>query len=145
MNRSDPYVRPEVTDYGDLWQITATADPVLGATGVQDLSFSSPTSSPGSSPGSVVGGTSPADTGGVAGTGATGGTGGAGANGSPGASGGVAGTSLGSGGGGGGGGGGNGGSLPFTGLAAGGVAALGTGLAFLGNALRKATGRRRAP
>ena len=110
------YQPPEITDYGDLRAITATFDRVVGVAAT-DLSFSSPT--PPYGPGGTAaggGGFDPGDSGG--------GTAGAG------------------GGGAGSGGGGGGGNLPFTGLAIGAIAAVGSGLAAGGAALRRLVRRR---
>jgi hypothetical protein len=115
------YESPRVSDYGDLWQMTATFHPLLGAAGVQELSFSSPYD-----PGEYSG-----DIGGVQQNG------GQNAVSSGGASGGG-----GSGGGTGGGSGGGGGKLPFTGLAVALVAGAGAGLVGAGDALRRATRRK---
>ena len=41
------YAPPEVSDYGDLVEITRAAYPPLGAAVSQDLSFSGPTTTPG--------------------------------------------------------------------------------------------------
>ena len=113
MHRLGPNYRPpEITDYGDLRAITATFDRVVGVAAT-DLSFSSPT--PPYGPGGSAaggGGFDPGDSGGGA----------AGA--------------------GGGGAGGGGGSLPFTGLAVGAIAAVGSGLAAGGAALRRRLRRR---
>jgi hypothetical protein len=112
------YESPLVVDYGDLRDITVSFHPLVGA-GSADLSFSvvAPTHPGGGGdvdPGSVASGSG----GGVAGAAASGG-GGKGA-----------------------GGGGGGGSLPFTGLAVGAVAAIGSGLTAAGTLLRRFTRRR---
>lgn len=129
------YAPPEVVDYGNLVEITAAAHLLMGAADMSDLSFSSPvTPGSGGEPGSgALGG----DQGGLVTLGETGGSGNA-----PGtASGGVAGGGVGSGGGASGGGGAGGGHLPFTGLAVGAVAAIGSGMAAGGAALRRASRR----
>lgn len=126
-----PYQLPRVTDYGDLWTLTATAHPVLGVAASQDMSFSSATSGPGS-------GVLPLS----ASNGGAGSSGSGPAGAAQGFSAGGSGTGGAHGGGAGGGGHGNGGTLPFTGLAVGAVAAAGTGLAAAGSALRRITRRR---
>ncbi len=106
------YRSPEITDYGDLREITATFDRVIGIAAT-DLSFSSP--APPYGPGGTAaggGGFDPGDSGGGAAAGGGGGGTGGGA-------------------------GGGGGSLPFTGLAVGAIAAVGSGLAAGGAALRR--------
>ena len=117
------YVGPVVVDYGNLVEITAAAHLLMGAAEMSDLSFSSPhTPSAVLEPGVAGGGSDPP---GSAGTlTSSGGTSGGGTSGSGGATGG-------------------GGHLPFTGLAAGAVAAIGSALATGGSALRRATRRRR--
>jgi hypothetical protein len=141
------YVTPAVTDYGTLVEMTTAAHLIMGAAGIHDLSFSSPnggggpigggsnppgpgepvapsagtisdlTDGPGGSPGTANGGADPG--GGVLSSGGTS----AGGTSSGGASGG-------------------GGKLPFTGLEAGVVGAIGSALAAGGTALRRAVRRR---
>ncbi|MFL5779732.1 MAG: hypothetical protein ACJ760_00315 [Thermoleophilaceae bacterium] len=108
------YQSPVVRDYGDLEGITASLHPLVGAGGA-DLSFSTP---------------QPYDPG----SGGAGGAGGVADSGGGGGSGGGSG--------GGAGGGGGGGNLPFTGLAVGAVAAVGSGLTAAGTALRGFVKRR---
>jgi hypothetical protein len=115
------YVAPAVFDYGRLVDMTAAVHPLMGAQ-VSDLSFSSPLS-----PGGIAeGGSDPTGTAGtVASNGGNpsgGGTSGGGTSGGGGSHG--------------------GGHLPFTGLAAGAVAGIGSALAAAGGALRRATRRR---
>ena len=120
------YVGPVVVDYGNLVEITAAAHLLMGATDISDLSFSSP-QTPGAEGGPFVagGGSDPGSAGGLL---SSGGTSGGGTSGSGASGGGTA----------------SGGHLPFTGLAAGAVAAIGSALAAGGTALRRAT-RRRQP
>jgi hypothetical protein len=155
-----PYDAPRIADYGGLVDLTSSMQLVLGQAGPTDLSFSSPgavaplagggeaaTAGPadvvpadgvaGGGGEAVAGG--PESGGGEPGDGAEGG-GSPGDGGSGGAeSGGGAGGGSAGGGSSGGGtaGGGSSGSLPFTGFVAGGAAALGTGLAAAGAALRR--------
>jgi hypothetical protein len=128
------YVPPEVSDYGDLAAITAAAHPLLGVAAAPDMSFSSPPGAHGAGSGFGV---QAADAGGP-GPGAPAGmpSGGGGVHGAHSSGGTVAG-----GGGGGSAGGGGAGELPFTGFAAGAVAAIGSGLAWAGFALRRAATR----
>ncbi len=168
------YVRPEMTDYGDLREITASTLPLLGAVVSQDLSFSSPEAPGGSGgpegapaqgggPTGPGGGEGPAGGGGPAGPGGgegpAGGAGPAGPDGGEGPSGGAgpAGPDGGEGrsgdsapggeGRGGLGGDQAGGNLPFTGFPAAVAALAGTGLTAAGAALRKAShgGAKRGP
>jgi hypothetical protein len=118
------YVGPTVVDYGNLVEMTAAVHLLMGAGDTSDLSFSSPlTPSGGGEPGGVAEGSSDPT-----------GTAGSLASNDGGASGG--GTS-------GGGGSHGGGQLPFTGLAAGAVAAIGSALAAGGGTLRRAVRSRR--
>jgi hypothetical protein len=158
------YVPPELWDLGGLADVTATGYAMLGVAGVQDMGFSAPPPGPG---GGGNGGNEtavvqnvegPAD-GGAGGPSPNGdagdaqevadraGSGGGepepGGGGSGGGSG--SGSGSGSGGGGSGGGGGGDGKLPFTGLEAGVVAAVGAALTGAGEALRRVVrGRRRS-
>jgi hypothetical protein len=121
------YVGPVVVDYGNLVEITAAAHLLMGAADISDLSFSSPhTPAAGGGPGVEGGGSDPPASAGTLTS--SGGTSGGGTSGSGASGGGTAG----------------GGHLPFTGLAAGAVAAIGSALAAGGSALRRAT-RRRQP
>jgi hypothetical protein len=135
------YCPPEVLDYGDLATITAAGHALLGVATSPDLSFSSaaaPTAG-----GSLGAGTS-GKGGGHGGLDALAGGPGAGVGGTADAApvgGGPTGGSSG-GGGSGGHGGGGGGELPFTGLAAGALAAVGSALAVAGGALRRRVRRR---
>jgi hypothetical protein len=116
----DQYEAPAVTDYGDLWAMTATFHPLLGQAGSQELSFSSPDPyDPGDTGGVQQNATSQngVASGGASGGGSGGGTGG-------------------------GAGGGGGGKLPFTGLATALVAGVGAGLVSAGDALRRAVRRK---
>jgi len=119
------YRPPTVEDHGDLRQVTGAVHLLLGAGGMQGLSFSSPDGS-------------------VAGTVQQGGVGGQSGSASPNAA--TAASGGGTTGGGGvgttGGGGGGGKTLPFTGLEVGIVAAVGSALATGGAALRKMARRR---
>jgi hypothetical protein len=117
---SHEYLSPRVTDYGNLWAITAVVHPLQFGGATPDLSFSSP-STRGISPGFVSAAT---------------GSGGSGSGGTPGA-----GAETGLGGGGSDGGGSGSGELPFTGLAVGAVAAIGAGLAGAGGTMRRAVRR----
>jgi hypothetical protein len=110
------YRPPSIRDYGTLARMTASFHPLLGQVTGQDLSFSDPN----------------VPHHGVSSGGGSGGEG----------SGGGAGT-TGGGSGGGGGGGGAGKGLPFTGLAVGLVAGVGSGLTAAGGALRRAVRERR--
>jgi hypothetical protein len=116
------YERPTVSDYGDLWSLTATFHPLLGQAGTSELSFSSPYDPGNINPGDESGG-NVQNASGSGGVGSGGGSGGAA-------------------GGGGGGAGGGGEKLPFTGLATALVAAVGAGLVTAGDALRRAVRRR---
>jgi hypothetical protein len=114
----DRYERPRVSDYGDLWRMTATFHPLLAQAGTRELSFSTP-----HEPGGVQqngGNQHQVSSGDASGGGGSGGGSGGGA----------------------GGGGGGGGKLPFTGLAAALVAGVGAGLVGAGDALRRATRRK---
>lgn len=119
------YAAPEVTDYGNLVEITAAVHVLMGASDVSDLSFSgSLTPGAGGQLGTVAQSsptgaqeTSTGDSGDLAG-GSHGGSGGSSGGGS---------------------------QLPFTGFAAGAAAAIGSALAAGGAALRRASGGRRRP
>jgi hypothetical protein len=114
------YLRPAITDYGDLVQMTNVVHPLLDDAARRDLSFSSQVGGAGATLGTRTSGTtnpSDATAGGASGGGAGGGTGGGGA--------------------GGGGGGGPHGSLPFTGFASGLVAAVGAGFTAAGYGIRR--------
>ena len=148
------YEPPLVLDYGSLVRITAMVHPLAVATG--DLSFSSPDQGPagativpggggpaGGDPPDFVqvpvagGGPGATDAGDTLDTGTSGGDPGDSGVGSGGGSGGAGGGSGAGGSGGGGSGGGGGDSLPFTGLAVGAVAAVGSALTAAGTALRR--------
>jgi hypothetical protein len=125
------YATPQVVDYGTLVEITAAPHLLLGATGIHDLTFSSPNTPgsggelPGTSHGSVVDGVDSPSGGtlnatfdpGAGGTSGTGGTAGGSSSGAH-------------------------GQLPFTGVEAGAIAAVGSGLAAAGGALRRKVRRR---
>ena len=161
------YESPLVRDYGDLREITASFRAIMGVT-TTDLSFSGPGSQPGGGgvenretggppPGGPPPGTSQQVLAGVDPQVTSGGPGAPdvsdGADAPGGADSPDADTDPGTGGGGtggggtagggtsGGGGAGDGGSLPFTGLAAGAIAAAGSALAAAGTALRRRTRR----
>jgi hypothetical protein len=124
MQGSHPNYRPpSIADYGTLAGMTASFHPLLGQAGAQDLSFSMALHDPDYSSG----------TGGVVDSGGGGGGGGSDPTGGSGGGGGGAG----------GGGGGGGERLPFTGLAVGAMAAVGSGLTAAGTALRRAVRERR--
>ena len=123
------YQRPRIADYGGLRRITAAFNPVLGHLGAHDLSFSTEATDP-----PLAGGATGQDPTSARGEVASGSAGG-----------GTGGGAAGGGAGGGGGHGGGGGNLPFTGLALGAVAAVGSGLTAAGAALRRALRRRRTP
>lgn len=163
------YASPRVLDYGDLREITESLYPLMG---VADLGFSSPDQSPnggggvgggpsGPAPGPEASGvtqtpdaalgpvsnggapgTTVADGGGSADAGDVGGEGDSGGGDGGGDGGGGSGGGGSGGGGAGSGGGGGGGELPFTGLAAGVVAAVGSAVAAGGAALRRVARRR---
>jgi hypothetical protein len=122
------YAAPQVVDYGTLVEITAFPHLLLGTAGVSDLTFSSPNTpgGPGELPGATSGSISDGVDPGTAGTLATTGT----------AGGGTQSAGGGAPGGGPSGGGGHG-QLPFTGVAVGAIAAVGSGLAAAGGALRR--------
>lgn len=109
------YLPPSIADYGTLTRMTASFHPLLGQVIGQDLAFSDPNVP-------------------QHGVSSGGGSGGGGGGSDP--------TGSGSGGGSGGGGGGKG--LPFTGLAVGLVAAVGSGMTAAGGALRRAVRERRS-
>ena len=111
------YHPPVIADYGTLTRMTASFHPFLAQVAGQDLSFSTP------DPNTPIHGG--VQSGGQSGTGGS----------DPSGSGGGSGN--------GGGGGGGGGHLPFTGLAVGAVAAVGSGLSAAGAALRRAVRERR--
>jgi hypothetical protein len=114
------YLPPAIKDYGDLRAMTAMSHPLFGnVAAASDLSFSEPLA-----PG-------PAGAGAVAGEGAS-----SSAQ-APSGGGGAGGVAAG----GGGAGGGGGGKLPFTGLAVGVVAAVGSALGLAGATLRRALRR----
>jgi hypothetical protein len=140
------YTRPRLVDYGTLEELTATAYPLLGAIGQADMSFSAAQTTTPAGGGETQlqpagASTSPTGDGGAP-TGDTEGGGGSGDGG--GGSGGEGDAGTGSGGGGsnpagasGGGDSGGGGTLPFTGFAAGALAAVGAGMAGAGRFLRR--------
>ena len=140
------YEQPVVRDFGGLAAITGEIHLLLAQGGGADLSFSSPgqTGEPnfgGSGPGGAPGAEGPVPDGqGVGDTDVSGGS-------DPGGAGGGGAGSGGSGGGGsdggGSGGGGGGADLPFTGFAAGVAAAVGSGMAVAGGALRRFARRQR--
>ena len=126
------YDAPHVDDYGSLVEVTSAVHLLLGHAAATDLSFSSP--------GVAGGGNSPFEAGRLgAGAGTPTAFTGTGHHvavpGGAESGGGVAGGS-------GGGPAGSGGQLPFTGFAAAGAAALGTGLAAVGSELRRRLRRR---
>jgi hypothetical protein len=120
------YAAPEVTDYGNLVEITAAVHLLVGAADISDLSFSGYVAPGGS--GELGGVTETSATGAGDSSPGSGGDAGATAGGSQGGSSGSSG---------------GGGQLPFTGFAAGAAAAIGSALAAGGAALRRASGGRR--
>jgi hypothetical protein len=112
------YLPPAITDYGDLRAMTAMSHPLFGhVAAASDLSFSEPHAGAVAGEGASSSGQAPSGGGGA---------------------GGAAGVAAG---GGAGGGGGGGEKLPFTGLAVGVVAAVGSALGLAGATLRRALRR----
>src|SRR5690349_2187772 len=133
LRMNGPYDAPEVSDYGSLVDLTSAVHLLLGHSAGADLSFSSPgvagagnTSFEAGRLG-ATGGAHHAVAPGGAGSGGLAPDGGAGAlhsGGSGGSAGGASGAGA-------------AGELPFTGFAAAGAAAIGTGLAAAGSAIRR--------